>query len=223
MSSTLRPIVPKERKDARTTEPKRTTAPRGKTSPGRRAERARTPARRPQTTQSMGTKHPSRAAGRAGAAVTPKRQGASPRRQEANARRPRTAAGRPEATLRQRFWRSSRALSVAWISILIVLIIPALMQMYHQSVKLEDLQSQVSELSAQKAALEESISSLQTELSSVNTDAFIEKYAHEKLGMVKKNELVVEIDETSSSEESSNSAESNASSEDAPSEGKSGE
>lgn len=199
MSATLRPIVPKEQKNARVAELKRPSLPRRKASPDRRAAKARIQEGRPRPARGTGAKRPERIAGRAGAA------------------RP------PAATIRQRFWRSSKALSAAWISVLIVLIIPALMQMYHQSVKLEALQAQVSELSAQKAALEESITALQTELSSVNTDAFIEKYAHEKLGMVKKNELVVEIDGNASSEETSSDAESVASSEQAPSEGKSGQ
>ena len=108
--------------------------------------------------------------------------------------------------------------------IFMIILIPIAYNMIKQREKLDALQGKLEEQKQAKEKLEQSISALQDELDKVNTDEFIERYAHEKLGMVKPNEVMYELEssegagEEESDSESSTSEETEAESEEHPEE-----
>lgn len=101
-----------------------------------------------------------------------------------------------------------------WL-ILVVLCFTALSALWNlrkQAKETAELQASLEGLQKQRQKLEEEVSNLESQLSAVNTDAFIEKYAHENLGMVKPNELIMEVESSGASpsedsEDTSNSSE----------------
>lgn len=71
------------------------------------------------------------------------------------------------------------------------------------------LEEKMDSVTQQRDALQTEIASLEQELTTVNSDAFIEKYARENLGMVKKNEIVYEINSSQPADSASQSTEGN--------------
>ena len=143
--------------------------------------------------------------------VPQKRQRTGEHPRGVQGRRPGTA---PSSASRRRV-RSSRRSSgkFFWlfIAVLLLIALSALWTLRKQAKETADLQASLEGLQKQKQKLEEEVSDLESQLSIVNTDDFIEKYAHENLGMLKPNELIMEVESTrqteaDDSEETSNSS-----------------
>lgn len=79
------------------------------------------------------------------------------------------------------------------VALAVLLVIPTLIHMNRTSRMLEETAKQKESLNTEKRALENSVAELKNQMSKVNTDEFIEKYAHEKLGMVKPNEILMKV------------------------------
>lgn len=118
-----------------------------------------------------------------------------------------TGVGRSGSTTGQRRRpQKKRNKTGQWIfvgvmAVLALLIFTTAANLLEQSRKIDDLEAQLKEQQTDKERLETSIAQLENELNTVNTDEFIERYAHEKLGMVKPNEIIYEV-ETEGGEES---------------------
>lgn len=135
---------------------------------------------------------------------------------------------RLKRSVRRKPKRSTGSLII--MGVLIVLIVSMLMTLKDQRDKVAALTAQLQTQNAERKALESSITQLRDELKLVNTNEFIEKYAHENLGMVKPNELIVDKDgkirmksktsseTTASTSDSGESHEGSAASESAPAE-----
>lgn len=90
--------------------------------------------------------------------------------------------------------------------VFLVLIAPICMNLWSQKQQIETMEAQIAEMKREKANLEASMQRLQEELNVVNSDEFIERYAHEKLGMIKSNELLYEVSTQSSDSSSASSS-----------------
>lgn len=107
------------------------------------------------------------------------------------------------------FTKISNKLPVPPVVILFVLIIvPVFIAMFTLAGKLNSVNKELETQKIEKQRLEASIESLKSELEKVNTDEFIERYAHEKLGMVKQNEIVYDVNNKESSSSVSSEKES---------------
>ncbi len=105
------------------------------------------------------------------------------------------------------FTKISNKLPVPPVVILFVLvIIPIFIAMFTLIGKLNNVNKELETQKTEKQRLEASIESLKSELEKVNTDEFIERYAHEKLGMIKQNEIVYDVNKKSNSESSESSS-----------------
>lgn len=94
----------------------------------------------------------------------------------------------------QRRKASQKRFALFILALFLVIAIPVGLAIKGQWDQVSVLQQKIDAVSQQKADLQKEISSLESELAAVNTDAFIEKYAREKLGMVKENEIVYSIE-----------------------------
>lgn len=97
--------------------------------------------------------------------------------------------------------KSGQWLFIGVMAVLAIIIFTTASNLLEQGRKIEELEGQLREQNLAKDRLEESIAELENELNTVNTDEFIERYAHEKLGMVKPNELMYEVEPEGTNEE----------------------
>lgn len=93
---------------------------------------------------------------------------------------------------RSPFNRSSLGV-VALFVILLLILIPTALTLNSTSKQLTETKAMQSSLEAQREELQTSVNDLKSQLDIVNTDQFIEKYAHEKLGMLRPNEILVDM------------------------------
>ena len=97
-----------------------------------------------------------------------------------------------------------------WIFVIFLLfLIPSLWTLRSQHRRMNELQAQLQALQSEKGELEDSIAQLKAELKNVNTDAFIAKQAHEKLGMILPNEIIytLQSDDSQAEEDTQQSSE----------------
>lgn len=78
------------------------------------------------------------------------------------------------------------------LSLIIILIIWAGWRLIKTSKNLKEAEQKQISLEEEKKQLQSSVDELKNQLKLVNTDEFIEKYAHEKLGMIRPNEILVQ-------------------------------
>lgn len=79
--------------------------------------------------------------------------------------------------------------------LIVIVIIPTIFAIFGTRRKLNEAKNMQASLEAERSAMSTSIEDLRNQLSLVNTDDFIEKYAHEKLGMVRWNEILVKMED----------------------------
>lgn len=82
-----------------------------------------------------------------------------------------------------------------FMALLVIILIPTAMSLAKANRQLEESKSLRQELTKEKDKLQTSVNDLKSQLDIVNTDEFIQKYAHEKLGMVKPNEIIVKTED----------------------------
>ena len=100
-----------------------------------------------------------------------------------------TARGHKKKTT---FNRSSVGV-LALLALLLIILIPTALTLRSTSHQLSETKAMQSSLEAQREALQASVNDLKSQLEIVNTDHFLEKYAHEKLGMLRPNEILMEM------------------------------
>ncbi|MDD7543732.1 MAG: septum formation initiator family protein [Peptoniphilaceae bacterium] len=81
------------------------------------------------------------------------------------------------------------------VGLIIIVMIPTIFAIFGTRRKLSEAKKIQESLEAERSAMSTSIEDLRNQLSLVNTDDFIEKYAHEKLGMVRWNEILVKMED----------------------------
>lgn len=81
------------------------------------------------------------------------------------------------------------------IGLLLLILIPTAVSLAKANKQLADSVALQKSLSQQKEKLQNSVNDLKSQLDIVNTDEFISKYAHEKLGMVKPNEIIIRTED----------------------------
>lgn len=99
--------------------------------------------------------------------------------------------------------RPIRKINVNWPSVfvlgsiflLLIILIPTAISLAKANKQLAESKAIREELNKEKDKLQTSVNDLKNQLEIVNTDEFIQKYAHEKLGMVKPNEVIVKTED----------------------------
>lgn len=87
----------------------------------------------------------------------------------------------------------------------LVIMLPLIVLTSRQGKQLAELEKRAQELEQEKKALTEQLKKQEEMYNNLNTDEFIEKYAREKLGLVKPNELIyVKPDDEDQPEEQEN-------------------
>lgn len=79
--------------------------------------------------------------------------------------------------------------------VLLFILIPTALTLRDTHRRLDEAKAIQSSLEEQRGELETSVADLKSQLDIVNTDAFIAKYAHEKLGMVRPNEILIRMED----------------------------
>ena len=79
--------------------------------------------------------------------------------------------------------------------ILLFLLVPAGLKLYSTSRQLADAQKAQTKLEEERKQLSASVEELKNQLKMVNTDEYVEKYAHEKLGMIRPNEILFQTED----------------------------
>ncbi|MDD7593705.1 MAG: septum formation initiator family protein [Peptoniphilaceae bacterium] len=79
--------------------------------------------------------------------------------------------------------------------ILLIILVPTALTLRDTHRRLDEAKAIQTSLEQQRGELETSVADLKSQLDIVNTDAFIEKYAHEKLGMVRPNEILIRMED----------------------------
>ncbi len=79
-----------------------------------------------------------------------------------------------------------------YLIIFVLILLPTLISLIRTRSSLEKTKQEQASLQKEKEQLSASIEELNNQLQIVNTDEFIEKYAHEKLGMIRLNEILVQ-------------------------------
>ncbi len=92
-------------------------------------------------------------------------------------------------------WNASTLGVLAVIVVLLIILVPIVLALRGAGKNLKETQALQSSLETQRDALQTSVNELRSQLDIVNTDGFIEKYAHEKLGMVRPNEILMQMDD----------------------------
>lgn len=101
--------------------------------------------------------------------------------------------GRPPASHRgKRTGSGPNGRALLFIIILMVVLLPTLISLIHTRSSLTKTKEEQASLQKEKDQLSASVEELKNQLQIVNTDEFIEKYAHEKLGMIRLNEILVQ-------------------------------
>lgn len=81
--------------------------------------------------------------------------------------------------------------------ILLLLLVPAFVKLYSTNQQLAEAKKVQGQLEEERKQLAASVDDLKNQLKMVNTDEFVEKYAHEKLGMIRPNEILVQAQDGS--------------------------
>lgn len=81
----------------------------------------------------------------------------------------------------------------ALLGVLLLILIPTALTLRSTSKQLTETKAMQSSLEMQREELQTSVNDLKSQLDIVNTDQFIEKYAHEKLGMLRPNEILMDL------------------------------
>lgn len=76
--------------------------------------------------------------------------------------------------------------------VFLLIAVPTGWKIYGQHKKIKELEEANKKQEEMKKNLENEVAKLENQLKIVNTDEFIERYAHEKFGMVKPNEIIYE-------------------------------
>lgn len=82
---------------------------------------------------------------------------------------------------------------IALLGILLLILIPTALTLHNTSKQLAETKAMQASLETQREELQTSVNDLKSQLDIVNTDQFIEKYAHEKLGMLRPNEILMDM------------------------------
>lgn len=165
--SDFRSILPENRKDSQPYAPEREASAQS----GNRELRSR------------------RASGRNGRKVASEERTNSARR---------AAVGRSGRAHRKTSTFNGASLGIfAIIGILLVILVPTALKLRGANRQLAETRAMQSSLEAQREELQTSVNDLKSQLDIVNTDDFIEKYAHEKLGMVRPNEILIRLEDGS--------------------------
>ena len=102
-------------------------------------------------------------------------------------------SGRPPAPHRgKRMGSGANGRAFLFILILMIILLPTLISLIHTRSSLTKTKEEQASLQKEKDQLSASVEELKNQLQIVNTDEFIEKYAHEKLGMIRLNEILVQ-------------------------------
>ncbi|WP_304263802.1 septum formation initiator family protein [Kallipyga massiliensis] len=81
--------------------------------------------------------------------------------------------------------------------ILLLLLVPACVKLYTTNQQLAEAKKVQSQLEEERKQLAASLDDLNNQLKMVKTDDYVEKYAHEKLGMIRPNEILVQTQDGS--------------------------
>lgn len=92
------------------------------------------------------------------------------------------------------FWKGAGVSFWILLVIFIIYAIPTTVSLVRSKSRLGDLQQEEANLNYEKESLKEEVAALQDQLKKVDSDEFIRKYAHEQLGMVLPNEIVIELE-----------------------------
>lgn len=121
-----------------------------------------------------------------------KKQGYGRRRAARSEETENEAEGLRPHKKRSSFNRSSLGV-FALLGLLLLILIPTALTLHSTSKQLTETKAMQSSLETQREELQTSVNDLKSQLDIVNTDQFIEKYAHEKLGMLRPNEILMEM------------------------------
>lgn len=81
--------------------------------------------------------------------------------------------------------------------ILLLLLVPACVKLYTTNQQLAEAKKVQNQLEEERKQLAASLDDLNNQLKMVKTDEYVEKYAHEKLGMIRPNEILVQTQDGS--------------------------
>ncbi len=88
--------------------------------------------------------------------------------------------------------KSSQYVYYAILGIIVLLIVWAGWRLVKTSRNLKEVRLKQESLEEEKQQLQTSVNELKNQLKLVNTDEYIEQYAHDKLGMIRPNEILVQ-------------------------------
>lgn len=83
--------------------------------------------------------------------------------------------------------------TIAAFCVLVLILVPTILTLLNTNRQLDQAKKMQTSLASEREELQTSVNELKSQLDIVNTDSFIEKYAHEKLGMVRPNEILVRM------------------------------
>lgn len=120
------------------------------------------------------------------------RSGKPVRRSSSRINSPGGARRSPSAGKRKGSGAGMTGRAFVYLIIFVLILLPTLISLIRTRSSLEKTKQEQASLQKEKEQLSASIEELNNQLQIVNTDEFIEKYAHEKLGMIRLNEILVQ-------------------------------